>query len=160
MLFLPGSLVERGMFLFRKDGRIIASLPLVVTDVIYDDGGFLLQYQAAYPADKLFRIHLVHIKLFWSFNRTQNPGDGLAGQSGVGGYLSSRSYFTVLTTSVLQVIMLHFFLHHHARLHVVVLQFRLLHSSGYHVAQFETTSSLLMAAMAFSISSLLSKFTV
>ena len=33
--------------------------------------------------------------------------------------------------------MLHFLLHHHAaRLHVVVLQFRLLHSSGYHVAQF------------------------
>ena len=33
--------------------------------------------------------------------------------------------------------MLHFFLYHHAaRLHVVVLQFRLLYSSGYHVAQF------------------------
>ena len=32
--------------------------------------------------------------------------------------------------------MLHFFLHHHAaRLHIVALQFRLLHSSGYHVAQ-------------------------
>lgn len=29
------------------------------------DGGFLLQYQTAYPADKLFRIHLVHIKLAW-----------------------------------------------------------------------------------------------
>ena len=59
------SLVERGMLLLRKDGGIVASLYLVVTDMIYDDGGFLLQYQAAYPADKFFRIHLVHIKLAW-----------------------------------------------------------------------------------------------
>ena len=59
------SLVERSMLLFRKDGGIVASFYLVVTDMIYDDGGFLLQYQTAYPADKLFRIHLVHIKLTW-----------------------------------------------------------------------------------------------
>ncbi|MGE9953051.1 hypothetical protein ACQRAV_00170 [Segatella copri] len=38
------------MFLLRKDGRIVASLYLVVTDMIYDDGGFLLQNQAAYPS--------------------------------------------------------------------------------------------------------------
>lgn len=44
------SLVERGMFLLRKDGGIIAPLYLVVTDVIYDDGGFLLQYQTANPS--------------------------------------------------------------------------------------------------------------
>nr|WP_302231310.1 hypothetical protein [uncultured Prevotella sp.] len=37
------------MFLFRKDGGIVAALYLVVADVINDDGGFLLQYQAAYP---------------------------------------------------------------------------------------------------------------
>ncbi|MGN8798970.1 hypothetical protein ACTNCZ_14885 [Segatella copri] len=37
------------MFLFRKDGGIVAPLYLVVTDMIYDDGGFLLQYQTAYP---------------------------------------------------------------------------------------------------------------
>lgn len=43
------SLVERSMLLFRKDGGIVASFYLVVADVIYDDGGFLLQYQAAYP---------------------------------------------------------------------------------------------------------------
>ena len=59
------SLVKRGMFLFRKDGGIVASLYLGVTDMIYDDGGFLLQYQTTYPADKLFRIHFVHIKLAW-----------------------------------------------------------------------------------------------
>ena len=130
------SLVERGMLLLRKDGGIVASLYLVVTDMIYDDGGFLLQYQAAYPADKLFRIHLVHIKLFW-LNLTQNPGDGLAGQSGVGGYLAQQVVLYGAYDIRSQVIMLHFFLHHHAaRLHVVVLQFRLLHSSGYHVAQF------------------------
>ena len=34
------SLVERGMFLFRKDGGIVASLYLVVADVIYDDVAF------------------------------------------------------------------------------------------------------------------------
>ena len=44
------SLVERSMLLLRKDGGIVASLYLVVTDVIYDDGGFLLQYQTAYPS--------------------------------------------------------------------------------------------------------------
>ena len=53
------------MLLLRKNGGIVAPLYLVVTDMIYDDGGFLLQYQTAYPADKLFRIHLVHIKLAW-----------------------------------------------------------------------------------------------
>lgn len=42
-------LVERGMFLFCKDGGIVASFNLVVADVIYDDGGFLFLYQAAYP---------------------------------------------------------------------------------------------------------------
>ena len=44
------SLVERGMLLLRKDGGIVAPLYLVVTDMIYDDGGFLLQYQTAYPS--------------------------------------------------------------------------------------------------------------
>lgn len=44
------SLVERSMLLLRKDGGIVASLYLVVTDVIYDDGGFLLQYQTANPS--------------------------------------------------------------------------------------------------------------
>ena len=44
------SLIERSMLLLRKDGGIVASLYLVVTDVIYDDGGFLLQYQTAYPS--------------------------------------------------------------------------------------------------------------
>ena len=88
--------------------------------MIYDDGGFLLQYQAAYPADKLFRIHLVHIKLFW-LNLTQNPGDGLAGQSGIGGYLAQQVVLHGAYYIRSQVIMLHFFLHHHAaRLHVVV----------------------------------------
>ena len=43
-------LVERSMLLLRKDGGIVASLYLVVTDVIYDDGGFLLQYQTANPS--------------------------------------------------------------------------------------------------------------
>ena len=44
------SLVERSMLLLRKDGGIVASLYLVVTDMIYDDGGFLLQYQTTYPS--------------------------------------------------------------------------------------------------------------
>lgn len=44
------SLVERSMLLLRKDGGIVASLYLVVTDVIYDNGGFLLQYQTANPS--------------------------------------------------------------------------------------------------------------
>ena len=123
------------MFLLCKVWPNRSFLYLVVTDVIYDDGGFLLQYQAAYPADKLFRIHLVHIKLFW-LNLTQNPGDGLAGQSGVGGYLAQQVILHGAYYIRSQVIMLLFFLHHHAaRLHVVMLQFRLLHSSGYHVAQ-------------------------
>lgn len=44
------SLVERGMLLLRKDGGIVASFYLVVADVIYDDGGFLLQNQTTYPS--------------------------------------------------------------------------------------------------------------
>ena len=44
------SLVERGMLLFRKDGGIVAALYLVITDVIYDDGGFLLLNQTTYPS--------------------------------------------------------------------------------------------------------------
>ena len=43
------SLVERSMLLFRKDGGIVTAFYLVVADVIYDDGGFLLQYKATYP---------------------------------------------------------------------------------------------------------------
>ena len=130
------SLVERGILLLRKDGGIVAAFYLVVADLIYDDGSFLLQYQTTYPADKLFRIHLVHIKLFW-LNLTQNPGDGLAGKSGVGGYLAQQVVLYGAYYIRSQVIMLHFFPHHHAaRLHIVMFQFRLLHSSGYHVAQF------------------------
>ena len=53
------SLVERGMLLFRKDGEIVASFYLVVADVNYDDSGFLLQYQTAYPSFGTFDSKLV-----------------------------------------------------------------------------------------------------
>ena len=57
------SFIYRSMFLLRKDVTVKHSFYSVVTDMLYNDCGFLLQYQPCYLADKLFRICLIHAEL-------------------------------------------------------------------------------------------------
>src|SRR5574344_824122 len=67
------SLIHRGMLLLSKNGTVIFSIHLIVSDMIYYHSRFLLQYQSSNLGDKLFRIQLKHIKLHRTDFR-QNSG--------------------------------------------------------------------------------------